>query len=41
MPVEMLEPADISAAIAYLVSDEAKYVTGVTFPVDAGFCNKL
>lgn len=41
MPVELLEPADISAAIAYLVSDEAKYVTGVTFPVDAGFCNKL
>jgi SDR family mycofactocin-dependent oxidoreductase len=41
MPVGMLEPEDISAAIAYLVSDEAKYVTGVTFPVDAGFCNKL
>jgi SDR family mycofactocin-dependent oxidoreductase len=41
MPVALLEPEDISAAIAYLVSDEAKYVTGVTFPVDAGFCNKL
>ncbi|MFG1932458.1 mycofactocin-coupled SDR family oxidoreductase [Mycobacterium sp. NPDC048908] len=41
MPVELLEPKDISAAIAYLVSDEAKYVTGVTFPVDAGFTNKL
>lgn len=41
MPVGMLEPEDISAAIAYLVSDAAKYVTGVTFPVDAGFCNKL
>ena len=41
MPVELLEPEDISAAIAYLVSDAAKYVTGVTFPVDAGFCNKL
>lgn len=41
MPVEMLEPEDISAAIAYLVSDDAKYVTGTTFPVDAGFCNKL
>jgi SDR family mycofactocin-dependent oxidoreductase len=41
MPVDMLEPEDISAAIAYLVSDDAKYVTGVTFPVDAGFCNKL
>jgi SDR family mycofactocin-dependent oxidoreductase len=41
MPVELLEPGDISAAIAHLVSDDAKYVTGVTFPVDAGFCNKL
>jgi SDR family mycofactocin-dependent oxidoreductase len=41
MPVALLEPEDISAAIAYLVSDEARYVTGVTFPVDAGFCNKL
>jgi SDR family mycofactocin-dependent oxidoreductase len=41
LPVEMLEPEDISAAIAYLVSDEGRYVTGVTFPVDAGFCNKL
>lgn len=41
MPVSMLEPEDISAAIGYLVSDAAKYVTGVTFPVDAGFCNKL
>jgi SDR family mycofactocin-dependent oxidoreductase len=41
MPVELLDPEDISAAIAYLVSDAAKYVTGVTFPVDAGFCNKL
>jgi SDR family mycofactocin-dependent oxidoreductase len=41
LPVEMLQPEDISAAIAYLVSDEGRYVTGVTFPVDAGFCNKL
>lgn len=41
MPVAMMEPEDVSAAIAYLVSDEAKYVTGVTFPVDAGFCNKV
>jgi SDR family mycofactocin-dependent oxidoreductase len=41
LPVEMLQPEDISAAIAFLVSDEGKYITGVTFPVDAGFCNKL
>lgn len=41
MPVSLLEPEDISAAVQYLVSDAARYVTGVTFPVDAGFCNKL
>ena len=37
----MMEPEDVSAAIAYLVRTRAKYVTGVTFPVDAGFCNKV
>ena len=37
LPVEMIEPIDISNAIAWLVSDEARYVTGVTLPVDAGF----
>lgn len=41
MPVSLIEPEDVSAAISYLVSDAAKYVTGVTFAVDAGFCNKL
>ncbi|HZZ45398.1 MAG TPA: mycofactocin-coupled SDR family oxidoreductase [Pseudonocardia sp.] len=36
MPVPMVEARDISNAIAWLVSDEARYVTGVTLPVDAG-----
>src|SRR5262249_34670461 len=40
LPIEMLEPDDISNAVAFLVSDEARYVTGVMLPVDAGFCNK-
>jgi SDR family mycofactocin-dependent oxidoreductase len=40
LPVEVLEPEDISNAVAFLVSDEAKYVTGVALPVDAGFCNR-
>lgn len=40
LPVEMIEPADVSNAIAWLVSDQAKYVTGVALPVDAGFTNK-
>lgn len=37
MPVELLESVDISNAIAFLVSDEARYITGVTLPVDAGY----
>jgi NAD(P)-dependent dehydrogenase (short-subunit alcohol dehydrogenase family) len=37
MPVQVLQPSDISDAIAFLVSDQAKWVTGVSLPVDAGF----
>ncbi|UFS59298.1 mycofactocin-coupled SDR family oxidoreductase [Subtercola endophyticus] len=40
LPVELVQPIDISNAIAWLVSDEARYVTGVTLPVDAGFLAK-
>ena len=40
LPVYLVEPIDISNAIAWLVSDEARYVTGVTLPVDAGFTVK-
>ncbi len=40
LPVAMIEPVDISNAILWLVSDDARYVTGVTLPVDAGFTNK-
>jgi SDR family mycofactocin-dependent oxidoreductase len=40
LPVEMVEPVDISNAILWLVSDDARYVTGITVPVDAGFTNK-
>jgi len=40
LPVPMVEPVDISNAIVWLVSDDARYVTGVTLPVDAGFVNK-
>ncbi|MCL2583664.1 MAG: SDR family oxidoreductase, partial [Streptosporangiales bacterium] len=37
LPVDLVEPEDIANAAAFLVSDEARYVTGVQFPVDAGF----
>jgi SDR family mycofactocin-dependent oxidoreductase len=40
LPVQVLQPEDIAAAVAWLVSDDARYITGVTLPVDAGFVNK-
>ncbi|MCD2197749.1 mycofactocin-coupled SDR family oxidoreductase [Actinomycetospora endophytica] len=40
MPVPLIEPIDVSNAMVYLASDEARYVTGVTFPVDAGYLNR-
>jgi len=41
LPVPALEPRNISDAVAWLVSDEGKYVTGVTLPVDAGFTTRM
>jgi SDR family mycofactocin-dependent oxidoreductase len=40
LPVEVLQPRDVSDAILFLVSDAAQYITGVTLPVDAGFTVK-
>jgi SDR family mycofactocin-dependent oxidoreductase len=40
MPVDMVEPIDVSNAIAWLVSDDARYITGTVIPVDAGALNK-
>lgn len=36
LPVPWVEPIDISNALLFLVSDEARYITGVGLPVDAG-----
>jgi NAD(P)-dependent dehydrogenase (short-subunit alcohol dehydrogenase family) len=36
LPIAAIEPADISNAILYLVSDAGRYVTGTTHVVDAG-----
>ncbi len=36
MGIEILEAFDISNAMVFLASDEARYITGVTLPVDAG-----
>ncbi|WP_439564851.1 mycofactocin-coupled SDR family oxidoreductase [Microcella sp.] len=40
IPVGWVESADISNAMLWLASDEARYVTGVTLPVDAGMLIK-
>ena len=40
LPVQVLQPDDVANAVAWLVSDQARYITGVTLPVDAGFLNK-
>jgi SDR family mycofactocin-dependent oxidoreductase len=36
LPVESVESRDISNAVLFLASDEAQYVTGLEFTVDAG-----
>ncbi|WP_300602485.1 mycofactocin-coupled SDR family oxidoreductase [Trebonia sp.] len=36
LPIPWVEPVDISNAVLFLASDEARYITGVTLPVDAG-----
>ena len=40
LPIPWVEPEDISNAVLFLASDEARYITGVTLPVDAGSCLK-
>jgi SDR family mycofactocin-dependent oxidoreductase len=40
LPVGMLQPDDIANAVAWLVSEQARYVTGIALPVDAGLVNK-
>jgi SDR family mycofactocin-dependent oxidoreductase len=40
LPVELIEPVDVSNAIVWLCSEEARYVTGTALPVDAGFLQR-
>jgi NAD(P)-dependent dehydrogenase (short-subunit alcohol dehydrogenase family) len=37
LDVQILQPEDITNAVAFLVSDQAKWVTGEEIKVDAGF----
>ena len=36
LPIPWVEAVDISNALLFLASDEARYITGVALPVDAG-----
>ncbi len=40
IPIDWTEPEDIANAVLWLVSDEARYVTAVTLPVDGGWYAK-
>ncbi|WP_319435635.1 mycofactocin-coupled SDR family oxidoreductase [Mycobacterium sp. RTGN5] len=37
LPLPILQPEDVANAVAFLVSDEAKFITGTAWPLDAGF----
>jgi SDR family mycofactocin-dependent oxidoreductase len=36
LDIPWVEPVDISNAVLFLASDEARYITGITMPVDGG-----
>jgi (+)-trans-carveol dehydrogenase len=40
LPVPWVDAEDISNAVLFFASDESRYVTGVTLPIDAGSCLK-
>ena len=40
LPIPWVEAVDISNALLFLASDEARYITGVPLPVDAGTLTK-
>lgn len=40
MPVEAVDAEDVANAVAWLASDDARYITGTVIPVDAGNINR-
>jgi len=41
IPVPWVEAVDVSNAVLFLASDEARYISGTTLTVDAGICVKV
>jgi SDR family mycofactocin-dependent oxidoreductase len=37
LPIPLLQPEDVAAAVAWLVSDAGRFITGTSWPLDAGF----
>jgi NAD(P)-dependent dehydrogenase (short-subunit alcohol dehydrogenase family) len=40
LPFDFLEPEDVAGLVAFLASDEAKYMTGAQVPIDLGVVNR-
>lgn len=40
LPVELIEAADVTAAMVYLCGQSGRYITGITMPVDGGITVK-
>ena len=40
LPVELIEPGDVSEAMVYLCGQSGRYITGITLPVDGGLTVK-
>jgi NAD(P)-dependent dehydrogenase (short-subunit alcohol dehydrogenase family) len=36
----IVQPEDVAAAVAFLASDDARWITGHTLPIDGGYCAK-
>jgi len=41
LPIPWIDPRDVAHAVAWLAGDEARYVTGIALPVDAGCTQKF
>ena len=37
LPIALLQPEEIANAVAWLVSDAGRFITGTAWPLDAGF----